>query len=117
VPSELLCFKYDAMMEKDALPEDLRERLYENIIHVLANENIKKLYKINVLYKRSLRERILSFLQNIATRTGSDSFRINMDREQFAQYLGVNRSALSHELSRMRQEGIISCRKDFFELL
>jgi Mn-dependent DtxR family transcriptional regulator len=40
-----------------------------------------------------------------------------MDREQFAQYLGVNRSALSHELARMREDGLIEFHKGSFKVL
>ncbi|MDR3294372.1 MAG: Crp/Fnr family transcriptional regulator [Clostridiales Family XIII bacterium] len=114
--ADLLSFRYDDLMQTGGLPEPLRERLRLNIIHILANENIKKLHKIDVLYKRSLRDRIGVFLQNIRTRTGRDAFHIHMDREQFAQFLGVNRSALSHELSLLRQEGLIDFKKDYFEL-
>lgn len=92
-------------------------KIHENIIHILANENIKKLYKIDVLYKKSLRERIMVFLRLMEKRLDTGEFHIRMDREQFAQYLGVNRSALSHELSNMKKDGIIDFRKDYFKIL
>jgi DNA-binding transcriptional ArsR family regulator len=50
-------------------------------------------------------------------RSGGEAFNIAMDRESFSQYLGVNRSALSHELSLMRQEGIIEVRRADFKVL
>lgn len=114
--AEILTFRYDALMRGSALYGTVYERLSGNIIRFLANENIKKLYKIEVLYKRSLREKILVFLRNMETRTGKSAFRIYMSRERFAQYLGVNRSSLSHELSLMQSEGLIYFKKDFFEL-
>jgi CRP-like cAMP-binding protein len=113
----LLIFRYDALMRAGAPRGAMHERLSLNLIRFLANENIKKLYKIDVLYKRSLRDRILVFLRNMEARTGDSGFRIHMGREQFAQYLGVNRSSLSHELSVMRAEGLIRFKKDYFELL
>ena len=112
----LLTFRYDALMRGSVSHGALYEKLNVNIIRFLANENIKKLYKIDVLYKRSLRERILVFLRNMEARTGESAFRIHMSREQFAQYLGVNRSSLSHELSKMRSEGLFLFKKDYFEL-
>jgi CRP-like cAMP-binding protein len=115
--TELLVFRYDALMRRDIISDGLYERLRTNIIDFLANENIKKLYKVDVLYKRSLRERILVFLRSMEARTGESTLRIHMDREQFAQYLGVNRSSLSHELSLMRAEGLLSFSKDCFVLL
>jgi CRP-like cAMP-binding protein len=115
--AEILVFRYDALMCGSASYDALYERLSVNLIRFLANENIKKLYKIDVLYKRSLRDRILVFLRNIEAQTGENAFRIHMSREQFAQYLGVNRSSLSHELSMMRNEGLVRFRKDYFTLL
>jgi CRP-like cAMP-binding protein len=114
--AELLVFRYDALLYRDALSDAVYEILRSNIIYFLANENIKKLYKIDVLYKRTLHEKILVFLRNMAARTGSNTLYINMDREQFAQYLGVNRSSLSHELSMMQTEGLFHFKKDCFML-
>jgi CRP-like cAMP-binding protein len=115
--AEILTFCYGALMRGGAEHRALYEKLNANIIHVLANENIKNIYKIDVLYKRLLRERILVFLRNMEARTGKSAFRIHMSRERFAQYLGVNRSSLSHELSLMRREGLVRFKKDFFELM
>ncbi|MDR0851534.1 MAG: Crp/Fnr family transcriptional regulator [Clostridiales Family XIII bacterium] len=95
----------------------LMTKTTRNLIRLLADENIKKQYKIDVLYKKSLRARIVVFLRNMSRKTDNSVFEINMDREQFAQYLGVNRSSLSHELSLMRQEGIINVHKGHFEIL
>jgi CRP-like cAMP-binding protein len=113
---EAVVFHYDMMTQDGALPDAIGKKLHMNIIHVLANENIKKLYKIDVLYKRSLRERVMVFLRRLERKTDDGQFSINMDRERFAQYLGVNRSALSKELGRMSGEGLISTHKDVFEI-
>lgn len=99
------------------MPSDIYRKIHSNIIHILANENIKKMYKIDVLYKKALRERIMVFLRHMEMRLNTSEFHIRMDREQFAQYLGVNRSALSHELSLMKKEGIIDFKKDHFNIL
>lgn len=101
----------------DNMPIGISKRLHSNIINILANENIKKMYKIDVLYKKSLRERIMVYLMHMEDRLNKSKFHIRMDREQFAQYLGVNRSALSHELSLMKKEGIIDFKKDYFVIL
>jgi CRP-like cAMP-binding protein len=114
--AELLVFRYDALFCRDFLPDAVYERLRSNTIYFLANENIKSLYKIDVLYKRSLREKIIVFLRNMSARTGSNTLHIHMSREQFAQYLGVNRSSLSHELSLMQAEGLFRFKKDCFVL-
>lgn len=87
------------------------------LLQILADDNIKKLYKIEVLSKRGLRDRILTHLRLMSQKAGSQVFSIHMDRLQFAQYLCVNRSALSYELNQMKREGLIRFQKDRFELL
>ena len=114
--SEILLFDRNIIQVVE-LTENNFYKIHENIIHILANENIKKLYKIDVLYKKALRDRIMVFLRLMEKRLNKSEFHIRMDREQFAQYLGVNRSALSHELSNMRKDGIIDFRKDYFKIL
>jgi CRP-like cAMP-binding protein len=100
-----------------AIDVEIREKLVRNALRLLANESIRKQVKIDVLYKRSLRARICVFLCHMRDRFGSDDFEINMNREQLAQYLGVNRSALSNEISKMRDENLIRCRKGHFVIL
>lgn len=82
-------------------------QLTRGIMELLANDDIKKLYRIEILSRRSIRGRIMAYFQFMASRNGSTSFKLNMSREQLAQYLCVNRSALSNEMSIMKREGII----------
>jgi CRP-like cAMP-binding protein len=91
--------------------------LQGNILRTLADDSMRKQYKIDVLYKKSLRDRVRTFLLHMAEKTDSDAFDVGMDREQMSRFLGVNRSALSHELSLMRRDGLITFRKSRFELL
>ncbi|MDR2157483.1 MAG: Crp/Fnr family transcriptional regulator [Clostridiales Family XIII bacterium] len=106
-----------AVLDGNRLSEETTGRLRMNIIRILADESIRKQYKIDVLYQRSLRARIAVFLRHMSEKVGEDVFDVNMDREQFAHYLGVNRSALSHALSLMSKEGVIRFRKGRFEIL
>ncbi len=87
------------------------------LLRILADDNIKKLYKIETLSKRGLRQRILTYLRIMNKKAGTETFSIHMDRAQFAQYLCVNRSALSYELNEMKREGIIDFKKDRFKIL
>ena len=114
--SELLCIDYDSL-SSPKLTELVRKKLNDNVIRVLAHESLKRLHKIDVLYRKSLRSRIMVFLRHVSAMNNSNDFHINMDREQFAQYLGVNRSSLSHELAKMREEGIIDFHKGHFVIL
>jgi CRP-like cAMP-binding protein len=114
--TDVLVIDY-SMVYDNRITDQARKKLIENILRELANESIRKLYKIDVLYRKSLRSRIAVFLCHMHDKVGNGSFDIGMDREAFSQYLGVNRSALSHELSLMRQEGIIEVRRSRFEVL
>jgi CRP-like cAMP-binding protein len=100
-----------------AIDAALREKFTMNALRLLANESVRKQVKIDVLYKRSLRARICVFLSHMRDRYESDDFEVNMNREQLSQYLGVNRSSLSNEISKMREEGLIKCRKGQFTIL
>jgi CRP-like cAMP-binding protein len=107
---------YDALFSEH-LEHGLVRKLRENLICELARDSLKRLHKIEVLYRKSLRERICVFLRNRASLSGERHVEIDMDREQFAQYLGVNRSSLSHELAMMRQDGLIEFHKGSFKIL
>ncbi len=83
---------------------------------LIANENIKKEYRLAILSQNGLRERITAYLSMQARRRGETSFSIPFSRDEMASFLCVNRSALSHELSLMQQEGLITFRKNTFTL-
>lgn len=82
-------------------------RLIENMLAVLASRNILLNQKIEHISKRSTREKLLSYLSDQADRQGSDEFDIPFNRQELADYLCVDRSAMSAELSRMQEEGIL----------
>jgi CRP-like cAMP-binding protein len=95
----------------------VRDIVTGNILRILADDSMRKQYKIDVLYKKSLRSRVRTFLLHMAEKTDSRSFDISMDREQLARFLGVNRSALSHELSLMQRDSLIVFSKSRFDIL
>ncbi|WP_027399048.1 Crp/Fnr family transcriptional regulator [Anaerovorax odorimutans] len=112
--SSVLKFSKNKLILQEILPPKFQIKLLSNMIRLIANEDMKKIYKIETLSSKSLRGRILTYLYLIKNKRGTSTFSIGMNREQFAQYLCVNRSALSHELSLMKKEGIISFNKDVF---
>ncbi|MDO4485576.1 MAG: Crp/Fnr family transcriptional regulator [Bacillota bacterium] len=91
--------------------------LLSGLMELLANDDIKKLYRIEILSRRSIRGRIMAHFKFLASRYASNTFSLDMNREQLAQYLCVNRSALSNELNVMKREGIIDFNKNTFTLL
>ncbi|SHH97854.1 cAMP-binding domain of CRP or a regulatory subunit of cAMP-dependent protein kinases [Sporobacter termitidis DSM 10068] len=92
-------------------------RLMNNANRILADKCVRLLYKTDVLSKQSLRERILTYFGIMEMKSQGEAFLLRMSREQFAQYLCVNRSALSRELSRMQSDGLIEIRPGGYVLI
>jgi len=114
--TEVVFIDYDGIFSGE-IPRLEEQKLRGGVTQALATESLRRLHKIDVLYRRALRDRIIVYLRNICSLTGQKNLEINMNREQFAQYLGVNRSALSHELARMREDGLIDFHKGSFQIL
>lgn len=89
-------------------------RLVENLLSIMAFKNILLNRKIEHLSKRTTREKLLSYLSDQAFLQGSGEFTIPFNRQELADYLCVDRSAMSSELSKMQAEGIITYRRSRF---
>ena len=98
------------------LDEITRLELLNRLLLLISQENMKKEYRLAILSQSGLRDRIMTYLTMQADRRNSDTFTIPFTREELASFLCVNRSALSHELSLLQQEGVISFRKNEFTL-
>ena len=93
------------------------QALIFNLMKDLATKNILFHQRIEITAKRSTREKLLAYLVLQAKNAGSDSFDIPFDRQELADYLEVDRSGLSAEISKMRKEGILESSKHHFTLL
>lgn len=91
-------------------------RLVENLLRVLAGKNLELTKKMECLSKRTIRDRLLSYLSTERLKADSSTFEIPFDRQQLADYLSVDRSALSREIGKLSAEGVISCWKNQFTL-
>jgi CRP-like cAMP-binding protein len=92
-------------------------QLIKNMLYILAEKNIILTKKMEHLSRRTTREKLLSFLSNQAVMTKNNMLKIPFNRQELADYLCVDRSALSRELSLMQNEGLIRFAKNYFELL
>ena len=97
--------------------EVLEMRLIRNLLATIADKNLTLNTKLSHLSQRSTREKLLSYLSEVSAAQGSAEIEIPYDRQQLADYLSVNRSALSKELSRLREEGLLRYQKNRFTLL
>ncbi|HKM05973.1 MAG TPA: Crp/Fnr family transcriptional regulator [Sphaerochaeta sp.] len=92
------------------------QAIIANMIKLLAHKNLVLMQKMNHITKRNTREKLLSFLSEQAKNGGSQQFTIPFDRQQLADYLCVDRSAMSSELGKMKSEGLIEYTKNSFIL-
>lgn len=87
-----------------------------NLIAALARKTMALNEKATHLSKRSTREKLLSYLSAQAQRQGATAFCIELNRQQLADYLCVDRAAMSVELSKLRREGLVDFDRNRFEL-
>jgi CRP-like cAMP-binding protein len=92
-------------------------RLIRNMLSIIAMENIALTRKIEFTSKRTTREKLLAYLSSEARAAGSGSFQIPFNRQELADFLFVDRSAMSAELGRLRDDGVLRFQKNRFELL
>ena len=92
-------------------------QILKNIMRIEASKIVRLTEKLGHIAQRTMREKILSYLSKCAGRAKSYSFEIPYSRQELADYLCVDRSALSHELSRLSKEGILRYQKNRFELM
>ena len=93
------------------------QRLMCNIVSILADNNTRLIEKTEILCKKTLRSKILAYLEQEERNNQSHQFTIPFNRTDLANYLDADRSALTRELARMKDEGIIDYTKNTFTLL
>lgn len=96
---------------------EFHKQLIANLMKNLALKNLTLNRKIEITSKRTTREKLMTYLMWQAKSKGSDSFTIPYDRQELADFLQVDRSGLSAEISKLRREGILECDRSRFTLL
>lgn len=91
--------------------------LINNLFQILSKENIELIQKIENVSQKTIRDKLLTYLSNEAQKRHSNNFDIQFNRQDLADYLNVDRSAMSFELSKLQKEGLITYNKNHFELL
>ena len=91
-------------------------RLQNNLVKIISQKNIELMEKFNHITKHSTKDKVLSYLQSVSKKYNSKYFDIPFNRQELADYLSVDRSALSFELSKMRKEGILDFNKNHFHI-
>ncbi|HBE9107697.1 TPA: Crp/Fnr family transcriptional regulator [Clostridioides difficile] len=91
-------------------------RLVENMLQLIAEKNILLHNKIELLSRKTTREKLLMYFSKQIEQTGSHKFTIPFSRNEMADFLCVDRSSMSRELGKMRDEGLLSFNKNKFEI-
>jgi len=93
------------------------QTLIENMVRLIARKNRELMRKVEVVSKKTLREKILAYLSIQSQAQGSRRFEIPLGRVEWAEYLNADRSALTRELAKMKDEGLIDYQRNSFEII
>ena len=89
----------------------------QNLFYTISEKNRKLVRKLGHMSKRTTREKLISYLSEESKRQNSRSFAISFNRQQLADFLSVDRSAMSNELCKMRDDGLLTFDRNSFTLL
>ena len=116
-PSRILLIRLRRITETCSNACEFHNRMVMNLLRAIAGKNLMLNAKIEITSRRTPREKLMAYLLNQAKRAGGSTFTIPLDRQGLADYLGVDRSALSAEIGKLRREGLIESNRSAFRLL
>lgn len=114
--SEILFLDVGKIMTTCPSSCEFHSRLIGNLLAVTAQKNLMLTRKMEYMAQRTIREKLLTYLSAESQRSGLSRFEIPFNRQQLADYLSVDRSAMSRELCKLRDEGVLEFNKNCFEL-
>ncbi|MDR1540214.1 MAG: Crp/Fnr family transcriptional regulator [Clostridiales bacterium] len=115
--SKVLFIDYKKILSSCSSTCAFHSKLIRNMVRILAQKSIALSAKMEHVAKRTTKEKLLSYLAEQARQKSSKTFDIPFNRQELADYLFVERSALSAEMSKLKSEGVIDYRKNHFEML
>ena len=115
--ARILFMPFDRVMHSCTMACVFHHRLIENMVHIIASKNRDLIRKVEVVSKRTMREKILAYLSIQSQQQESRYFEIPLGRVELAEYLCVDRSALTRELAKMRDDGLIDYDRNCFRIL
>lgn len=92
-------------------------KIVQNMFFAISEKNRKLVQKIGYMAKRTTKDKLINYLSDEAARQKSSTITIPFNRQQLADFLSVDRSAMSNELCKMRDEGLIEFEKNVFKLI
>lgn len=114
--SEILFLQVNRVLTTCSSSCQFHNRLIRNLLEICARKNYQMNVKVEILSQKTTREKLLTFLSRQAIYLGKQQFEIPFNRQQLADYLSVDRSAMTVELGKLKKEGIIDFQKNVFTL-
>lgn len=114
--TEVLFCNVRRMMEVCSNSCVFHHAMIENLLQITARKNLELSRRILYTSPKSIRGRVMTYLSDLAQQNGSETVTVPFNRQQLADYLGVDRSALSNELSKMQKDGLVRYDKNTFRL-
>lgn len=115
--SEILFFNADILTDSNYKNCSWNRKISENMLHISLQKNLTLTNRIFCTTPKTIRGRLLIYLSAESSKAKDTTFRIPFNRQELADYLNLDRSALSKELGKMRKEGILNFHKNQFTLL
>lgn len=117
VKSDILFIDSKALVTPCTKACDFHSKLIFNMLNIVSMKNLSLTQKIEFLSRRTTRDKLLAYLSAEAQKAQSGKFCIPFNRQELADYLHVDRSAMSSELCKLRDDGILRFKKNRFEFL
>ncbi|MGL4392926.1 MAG: Crp/Fnr family transcriptional regulator [Fusobacteriaceae bacterium] len=116
-PSKILFINFKKVFSGCSSSCNFCSTMINNMLQSIAKKNVILNEKLEILSKRTTREKIISYLETQAIKSGAKNFVIPFSRQELADFLNVDRSALSRELSKLKSEGLINFEGEKFSLI
>ena len=116
-PCEILFLDMSRVLHICANACGFHNALVRNLLAIASQKNLNLSRRIFHTSSKTIRGRLLSYLSFQAVHQGSREFEIPFNRQQLADYLSVDRSAMSNELSKMQRDGLLTVDRNHFILL
>ena len=115
--TRVLFIPFHRIMHTCSMACEFHHKLVENMVGIIAGKNRELMRKVEVVSRKTLREKILAYLSHQSQRAGDRYFSIPLSRQELADYLCADRTALSRELAGMKADGLIDYDKNMFRIL
>ena len=115
--TKVLFLPFHRIMHTCTMACEFHHKLVENMVGIIAGKNRELMRKVEVVSRKTLRDKILAYLSHQSQKEENRYFAIPLSRQELAEYLCADRTALSRELASMKADGIIDYDKNMFRIL